>query len=341
MLVFSTGAHASIVIENAANYSTANASYLLWLADIGKAADQVQYTVDFETGFTAGQNVSGVSGLFPGGLVITDTGSAHSAKVQSSSTYFGGSKPVGSFALAHNESAYLELDFRANPVDYVSFRDIDHTGTSVIVHFTDGTTANTSFETTTGSGDNAEFFGIYRNDMPRITRVQLNATGDGEWGIDNIMYGIKGYSINGTLQLEDYSGYTEGILIVLELLTEDGSSVLWTENTGTGPGAAFCMHDVETGNYCLAIKPSHWLRKIVTAISITNADVDVGIVSVSNGDCDGDNEVTSTDLSVILSAMDTVPGDANWDAAADLDGDSEITSTDLSIVLTNMDMMGE
>ncbi len=46
-----------------------------------------------------------------------------------------------------------------------------------------------SFETTGSSGNTAEFFGIWRNNMPRITRIQLDASGDGMWGMDNIEYG--------------------------------------------------------------------------------------------------------------------------------------------------------
>jgi hypothetical protein len=39
------------------------------------------------------------------------------------------------------------------------------------------------------AGDTAEFFGVFRNDQPRIVRVELDASGDGGWGVDNIEYG--------------------------------------------------------------------------------------------------------------------------------------------------------
>lgn len=154
-----------------------------WLAAIGIATPR--YLVDLEDGFTNGQNVSGIAGLFPGGMVITDTSSSHKVLVTQGNNSIGGADPVGTTALAHNEKVYLEFDFSTQPVDYVGFRDIDHTGTSVIVTFVGGGTATTSFE----GANEAEFFGIYRNDMPRITLVQFDATGDGEWGIDNIEYG--------------------------------------------------------------------------------------------------------------------------------------------------------
>jgi hypothetical protein len=169
-----------------------NATYYgNWLAAVGITESQVEHFVDFESGFTAGQNLHNVTGLLPGELVIRDTGpGTPAAMVQSSSAYFGSSNPIGSFALAHDEQSYLELDFSARPIDYLSLYNIDHTGTTVIVHFVGGGTLNASFDGTNGSGDSAEFWGIWRNDMPRITRVQMDASGDGEWGVDSIRYGI-------------------------------------------------------------------------------------------------------------------------------------------------------
>jgi hypothetical protein len=52
------------------------------------------------------------------------------------------------------------------------------------------------------------------------------------------------------------------------------------------------------------------------------------------GDANGDGVVDSADLSIVLAAMDTRPGDASM---IDVDQDGEITSADLAIVLANMD----
>ena len=157
-----------------------------WLNAAGIGAPK--YLVDFESGFTNNQDISGVSGLFPGNLIITDTGTSGDAIIRSGAGIINGSNPVGEFSVTQNERAYLELDFSANPVDYIAFQDIDHAGTTGIVTFVGGSTANISFETTVGSGNSAEFYGIFRNDTPQITLVQLDASGDGRWGIDTIEY---------------------------------------------------------------------------------------------------------------------------------------------------------
>jgi hypothetical protein len=72
-----------------------------------------------------------------------------------------------------------------------------HDGTTGIVTFVGGGTAAISLDSTGLSGDTAEFFGIFRNDMPQITRIQLDASGDGSWAIDMIEYGLIPVSVEG------------------------------------------------------------------------------------------------------------------------------------------------
>ena len=170
-----------------------------WL--LASGITSAQHAVDFETGFSDGQNVSGLGGLFPGGLVITDTSSAGSARIEGTAGGIGGSNPVGGFALEHNERAYLALDFSAAPIDYLAFRDIDHTGTQVVVTFVGCSTTTTSFEGTAVRNDSAEFFGLFRNDMPRITRIEMDAGGDGAWAIDNLEYGVSTVPLPGAAWL--------------------------------------------------------------------------------------------------------------------------------------------
>ena len=159
-----------------------------WLAAIGTT--NPEYFVDFESGFTNLQNVSGVTGLFPGDLVITDSSAAGAAIIRTGAGVINGSNPIGSFAVTQNEQAYLELDFSANPIDYFGAYGIDHVTNNVIVTFVGGGTFSFQLETTAVGGNSAEFFAIFRNDFPQITRIRFDASGDGMWGLDNLEYGV-------------------------------------------------------------------------------------------------------------------------------------------------------
>ncbi len=63
-------------------------------------------------------------------------------------------------------------------------------------------------------------------------------------------------------------------------------------------------------------------------------------VTLLNGDCDGDNEVTLYDFGILVDAFGSVPGDPNWDPRADLDGDMEVTLFDFDILTTNFGQLG-
>lgn len=176
---------AAIVTRNAAAPADVAATRALWLADCGAAAPS--FLVDFESGFSNGQNISAVAGLFPGGMVITDSSNAHNAIIRSVGGV-GGSSPNGNFGVTQNEQPYLELSWPEPGVDGIGFADIDHTGTTINVDFSGGGSSQFSIETTGSGGRIGEFVGIWRNDMPRIVRLRMDSSGDGIWGVDDIQW---------------------------------------------------------------------------------------------------------------------------------------------------------
>ncbi|GIV18303.1 MAG: hypothetical protein KatS3mg023_0054 [Armatimonadota bacterium] len=63
-------------------------------------------------------------------------------------------------------------------------------------------------------------------------------------------------------------------------------------------------------------------------------------ITLLNGDCDGDNEVTLLDFGIVVNAFGSTPNDPNWDPRADLDGDLEVTLYDYGIVVRNFGAVG-
>ncbi len=63
-------------------------------------------------------------------------------------------------------------------------------------------------------------------------------------------------------------------------------------------------------------------------------------ITLLNGDCDGDNEVTLYDFGILVNAFGSVPGDPNWAPRADLDGDMEVTLFDFAILNVNFGQIG-
>ncbi len=63
-------------------------------------------------------------------------------------------------------------------------------------------------------------------------------------------------------------------------------------------------------------------------------------ITLLNGDCDGDNEVTLLDFGIVVNAFGSTPNDPNWDPRADLDGDLEVTLLDYGIMVRNFGAVG-
>jgi len=119
----------------------------------------------------------------------------------------------------------------------------------------------------------------------------------------------------------------------------DGTPV----SSGTVAVAANGMIEVPkpaAGDYELLVKSSGFLRKKV-AFTQGASTVDLGTVTLINGDINGDNVVSVFDYDALSAAFDSVPGDANWNPAADLDGDLAVTVFDYDILSQNFDRQGD
>jgi hypothetical protein len=177
---------AAALVFNSGSFAGNAAQRTAWLAAIGVAPANL---VDFESGYVDGQNISGT--LLGPGFFLKDTSAGNTVSIECGNSTIGGSNPIGTCAAEHNESQFLVFDFTANPVDYVGFYDIDHTEVTNggTIFFVGGATQSFTLETTSSGGNIEEFFGVARNDMARIERLQIDVGGDGQWAVDNIQYG--------------------------------------------------------------------------------------------------------------------------------------------------------
>jgi hypothetical protein len=148
-------------------------------------------------------------------------------------------------------------------------------------------------------------------------------------------------AVCGALNLNNWIS-SSGVTVQVQL-RQNGSTVS-TDATTLDAGGNFIVFfvDAAPGTYDVWVKASHWLARLYRNVVISSSNsVQVGTLLVYNGDCDGDNELTSTDLAIILAAMDSYRGDGNYAAEADLNGDGVVDTADLSILLPMMDWKGQ
>ncbi|MBX7131259.1 MAG: DUF642 domain-containing protein [Fimbriimonadaceae bacterium] len=157
-------------------------------------------------------------------------------------------------------------------------------------------------------------------------------------GLDNVVVEPAGPTLSGNVELQNFDGLVAGHVIEVEAtggVTASGTAVL--DNAGN-----FSLPlSVPNGQYTVAIKASHWLRKAVLNVSITAAGPNNVSVSLNNGDIDGDNEIAIGDYSILSAAYNSSPGDANWVAASDLNGDDAVDIVDYAILSANYGLFGD
>ncbi|MEJ5252880.1 MAG: hypothetical protein HPY54_13055 [Chthonomonadetes bacterium] len=147
-----------------------------------------------------------------------------------------------------------------------------------------------------------------------------------------------GFSISGTVTLGDFVGDVTQIPVDVEL--RQGGSVVRSESVNLDSTGGYVLTDVEPGDYDIAFKASHWLR-VVTQVTVSSTDVSGVDVVLTNGDIDGDNEVTLFDFGALVAAFGSMPGDSNWNPSADLDGDEEVTLFDFGVLVRNFGAIGD
>ncbi|GBC94655.1 hypothetical protein HRbin16_00439 [bacterium HR16] len=192
---------------------------------------------------------------------------------------------------------------------------------------------NVTYANLLGDGSRLRIaYGVSRNGRFIVGSGYNAATGRSEAFLLDTMV-----TITGNVELRDFIGDATQIPVTVEL--RQGGNVVGsrTLNLDSSGNYAFAAYP---GTYDLAFKASHWLRTVAPNVSVSGSSVTVN-VSLTNGDIDGDNEVTLFDFGQLVAAFGSVPGDSNWNPDADLDGDEEVTLFDFGILVRNFGAIGD
>ncbi|MCC6427578.1 MAG: hypothetical protein IT435_12245 [Phycisphaerales bacterium] len=103
----------------------------------------------------------------------------------------------------------------------------------------------------------------------------------------------------------------------------------------------FSFKTAQRGTFTIGAKGTHWLRKLTSGVSITNAGASGLSFSLTNGDADGDNEVAIGDYAVLSFAFNSTPGTPTWSPNADFNADGAVDIGDYAILSANFGLAGD
>ena len=146
------------------------------------------------------------------------------------------------------------------------------------------------------------------------------------------------HSITGKVTMLDCINPT--LYPVIAELRNKTTGMMYVRAVYLASDGSYTLQNVEAGQYDIAFKASHWLRKVVPSMSVTSNISGVN-VSLINGDCDGNNKVDMADYNVLSAAWSTWVGHIRYNPAADLDNDGTVGFGDLNILKKNLNKSGD
>jgi hypothetical protein len=102
----------------------------------------------------------------------------------------------------------------------------------------------------------------------------------------------------GQVDLQDFHGDKTMVAVRLEFM--QGSNVIASKTPVLDGSGNYSVSGLTAGTYDVAFKTSQSLRTVVSGVSVPGSCN----VSLTNGDVDGDNHITTTDLSVVIANLE-------------------------------------
>jgi hypothetical protein len=144
--------------------------------------------------------------------------------------------------------------------------------------------------------------------------------------------------VNGKLVLSGYTASTRGKKLQVEVW-KDGAKVE-TFSTIMGDSNLYLVSPSSTGAVTVKFQLLTGLVKAVNTTLGGAPVLDVNI-TLTNGDCDGDNYIGTDDYLIVSNAFDLSTGDPVYDSRADLNGDGYVGTDDYLILNENFDKSGD
>lgn len=162
----------------------------------------------------------------------------------------------------------------------------------------------------------------------------------GRLNIDRSIHALR-VEVRGTVDLLDWEGNPSDERVTVTFRNDGQSVEQWT-GVPLGPSGEFVVDTTLTGPHEVVVKGRHWLsQRWPTPVILGLTNVSNLSFELTNGDCNGDNEIDIGDYSIVSIAFDAFPGAPNWDARADLSGDGTVDIGDFAILSMNFGRIGD
>jgi len=146
--------------------------------------------------------------------------------------------------------------------------------------------------------------------------------------------------IQGSVTFGNFVGAPTSVPVTVEVRRAGSSEVAQTATLNLVTNGTFTLRTSLTGTVDVYVRAGTWLRRKVANVNIENGASGLSF-SLTNGDANKDNQISTSDYAVVNAAFGSVSGGTGWNANADLNGDGKVDATDLAIVRANFRKVGD
>lgn len=145
-------------------------------------------------------------------------------------------------------------------------------------------------------------------------------------------------TISGKFYLADHY-YNTGKYVQVQVF-DDQNQLEFTTSFQIGAYNWYAVNIPSSGVKTIIFKGDTWLGKAVSGVDLSIGQDDLD-VTITNGDCDGNNVVDLGDFDIIAAAFGTTSGDIGFDPLADLNGDLTVDLGDFDILAAAFGLEGD
>jgi len=174
------------------------------------------------------------------------------------------------------------------------------------------------------------------------TSYYLRATYTDGAGLTSTVDKTISYSaptVTGTVTLQNYGGAM--VPLTIEERLHGSASDLNTYVVTPNASGQFSFVAPAPGSYDFAFKASHWLKRLISNVTVTGSGASGLTPSLINGDINGDNTISLADFGQLKAAYGSMPGSGNWNPNADLDGNGSVGLSDFGILKLHYGQSGD
>ena len=162
------------------------------------------------------------------------------------------------------------------------------------------------------------------------------------YDVSNVNFTIVQPVISGSVTRQFFAGSPTSRQVTFEIRNVGSTTPIQTVTTNLTAGGTFSFVGLVpgAGNYDITCKSTNWLRSKRTPVSITTAGATGQNFTLTNGDCNDDNNIDLGDFDQLALAFGSSFGDANYSEGADLNGDNVVDLGDFDILAGSFGLDG-